>query len=637
MTSYVITSPEGKKFRVTAPEGASQDQVLAYARSKFSAPDQNASEFPPVTAAPEDPPAAKSVPAMYTPSGERPLIDDMGAAVAGNPVTRFALGAASPVIGALQLKANTDPIFRATGMHTIINERVKQLEDMKQRGMAMTGDEGFDAYGMGGAVVNPAGLAVGGAIPQAANWLQRVIQGSNIGTGMALATPDTSNPQTLSDVLKNAVERGGIGGIAGAAAVPVGALLSGGARMVGNVLRPFLPGGTEKIAGRTAIEASGPRTPQVVQALDQNRAIVPGSQGTAGEVAVPAGSAEFAALQKLVHGRMPSEYDAIARAQDAARVGAVRSVGQTPADLAAAEAARKAQAATDYTAAFAQPLKADPMLAVLAKNPYFKDAIPDAIKLAQANGINPKTDLTQFLHYVKLSLDKQLTRTGETALSRTEQGVVQNVQKQLVDWLGKNNPMYENARAAFAASSKPINHMQIGQELERKLTPALADFDATPAQRAAVYAQGLRDAPGTIKRATGDARYDDLSQILNPQQIRAVESVAEDLARKARYAQLASEGGEKIASQIGKEFQSIKVPGLLDRTTMVVRTVLNRMEGKATEKTLDYLAAKMQDPAEMARIMRAATAAEKRYLTDAFNAIAAANVATRKPEDRASE
>src|SRR5690606_32142009 len=36
MPNYIVTSPDGKKFRVTAPEGATQEQILAYAQSQFS-------------------------------------------------------------------------------------------------------------------------------------------------------------------------------------------------------------------------------------------------------------------------------------------------------------------------------------------------------------------------------------------------------------------------------------------------------------------------------------------------------------------------------------------------------------------------------------------------------------------------
>jgi len=35
MPSYVVTAPDGKKFRITAPDGTTQDQVMAFAQSKL--------------------------------------------------------------------------------------------------------------------------------------------------------------------------------------------------------------------------------------------------------------------------------------------------------------------------------------------------------------------------------------------------------------------------------------------------------------------------------------------------------------------------------------------------------------------------------------------------------------------------
>lgn len=37
MPDFLVTNPEGQKFKITAPEGATQDQALAYAQAKFSA------------------------------------------------------------------------------------------------------------------------------------------------------------------------------------------------------------------------------------------------------------------------------------------------------------------------------------------------------------------------------------------------------------------------------------------------------------------------------------------------------------------------------------------------------------------------------------------------------------------------
>lgn len=49
MPTYVITAPDGKEYEVEAPEGASQDQVLAYAKANYSSADA------PKTAAPATP------------------------------------------------------------------------------------------------------------------------------------------------------------------------------------------------------------------------------------------------------------------------------------------------------------------------------------------------------------------------------------------------------------------------------------------------------------------------------------------------------------------------------------------------------------------------------------------------------
>lgn len=40
MTSFVVTAPNGKKYKITAPQGATKEQVLAYAQQQFAAPQQ---------------------------------------------------------------------------------------------------------------------------------------------------------------------------------------------------------------------------------------------------------------------------------------------------------------------------------------------------------------------------------------------------------------------------------------------------------------------------------------------------------------------------------------------------------------------------------------------------------------------
>ena len=47
MPNYLVTSPDGKKFKITAPEGATQDQVLSYAKAHWGSLGGAAPSTPP--------------------------------------------------------------------------------------------------------------------------------------------------------------------------------------------------------------------------------------------------------------------------------------------------------------------------------------------------------------------------------------------------------------------------------------------------------------------------------------------------------------------------------------------------------------------------------------------------------------
>src|SRR5947209_14697922 len=182
MPKYQITSPEGKTFEITAPEGASQDEVLAYAKANFSpksdpsAAEQVASD--PITQGAKAEIAAAAGPKVMgvdLPSPE---------AVAGNPVTRFALGAASPILGAAQLGA--EAFGDKTGTQTL-----NVVEELKKRGMQGYGDK-YDVSGIVGNVLSPAFLAAAKIAP-AANLAGKVGQGAEVGAAAGLTAPVTGS------------------------------------------------------------------------------------------------------------------------------------------------------------------------------------------------------------------------------------------------------------------------------------------------------------------------------------------------------------------------------------------------------------------------------------------------------------
>jgi hypothetical protein len=518
--------------------------------------------------------------------------------IAGSPVTRFALGAASPFLAAGQLLDQ--------GMKKVLPESAYQLlrpelgraqegvAPLVKTGREARGSEGVDFANMAGSMAGPAGIAAFKA-PLAATLAGKAGQGAAIGGLFGLGTP-TEGTENFAAEKAGQV---GMGATVGAVLPPAISGVASAGRAVRNVIDPWLPGGVERVVGRTANKAAGDKRSEVLQALLQNRQLAPGTVG-AGEVAAPAGSAEFSALQRVVEPLKPTAYRDMAQGADQARVAAIKSVGQDKAALDAALGTRSANAQANYGQAYQQAVKADPQLAALSKNPYFNDAVPDALKLAEANGVNPKTDLTQFLHYVKLSLDKQVGRTGDTALSTTEKQAVQGVREKLIEWMSTKNPAYDAARAQFAADSKPINQMKVGQYLENKLVSPLTDEGSRPA----LFAQAVRDAPGTLKKATGFNRYDDIADVLTQQQTQTVKNVGQDLARKADYEDLSRRGADAARDIIGAGTPKVPASGMFNPKYSVARAIINRLTGKVEGKSLEALAQKMQDPEEMARLMQ---------------------------------
>lgn len=360
------------------------------------------------------------------------------------------------------------------------------------------------------------------------------------------------------------------------------------------------------------LEAAEGRAPEIIQQLRApDIEIVSGSAPTAAQAASPLNITKFSALGASAEKALPTPYYERGLAQEAARVNAMRSVGGTPADLSRAVTAREAATAPLYQAAEARAFRADPQLMQLADDPYIKQALPDAVKLSQSQGVSFANNPTKFIHNVKISLDKMLTRTGDTALARGERAQVMDVKNRLVGWLEGKAPEYQQARQTYANMSKPINQMEVGQYLEGKLTTPL-----DVGERANVFATAVKDAAGTIKRATtSEARFKALTDILEPDQVRVVEAIRDDLARAAKTKQQAKAGAgaaPKATELASVAERGLRMPNLLNRVTAVANDIMSRLRGKIDSKLAIQLAAEMLDPEAAAAALEKAIKSEQR-------------------------
>ena len=357
------------------------------------------------------------------------------------------------------------------------------------------------------------------------------------------------------------------------------------------------------------MEAAEGRAPELIAQLRAPGEIVPGSRPTAAQQASPLGLTKFSAMGEASTKAKPSEYLARANEAEAARLASLRTVGGTPADRTAAVTARRAATDPLYAAAETQKFRADPKLMQLADDPYIKQAMPDAARLSASQGVTFDSNPTRYIHNVKISLDKMLTKTGETALASTERAQVAKVKTQLVNWLESKAPEYGAARTTFAEKSKPINQMEVGQYLEGKLTAPLEGA----AERAGAFATAVRDAPGTLKRATtGEARYKELTDVLTPEQAGVVNAIRDDLNRVQTTKTQAQRGASaaprisQLASQIGD------APAVLNRVVTIANTIFNRLQGQIDRKLAIEIATEMLDPKVAAAAIEKAATRERR-------------------------
>lgn len=393
------------------------------------------------------------------------------------------------------------------------------------------------------------------------------------------------------------------------------------------------------------MEAAEGRQQQIINELRRNQVLVPGSFPTAGEAAVGAGATQFARLQQEL-ANLPSArsaYFAREQAQEAARRQAVGQVARTEADLASAEAARQRTAGVNYPLAFSKIVKSDDTFRGLLGRPSIGKVIDRARNIAREYGdefkfgedvpeqripssiIGPDgqpisetiipQQVSEFpvksLHYMKMAFDDLIKDPSLSGIGAQEARAISGTREQFIRWLENNVPEYKTAREAFAAQSVPINQMEIGQYLLRKIGSAL------DVERAVPYAEALREAPTTIKRAVGGPRYQDLEKILTPDQVKILEGVRDDLARGKLFKGMAkgpvdtaTKGATPFTSAMIDVTGSAVMPSLLNRTAMIANTIFRRMQGKMDRKMSMDLAMTMLNPAQTADLLEQAARME---------------------------
>jgi Transglycosylase SLT domain len=494
---------------------------------------------------------------------------------------------------------------------------------------------GFAGNFTGNALIAAPALAIPGANTIAGSTL--------IGGSLGAIQPVASDESQL--------EHMGYGAAGGTLGNLVGRVLRAIAKGGKALVEPFYESGQKQVVGRT-LQRFASDADAAARNAGRARVYISGSNPTLGEAS---GDAGLAQLQRGAQSVDPQIGGALAEremANNAARISAIRGIAQNEPAREAAVSAREAATKPLYDAAKALTVEADDTLRELLKRPSMQKAwaraetlakeAGETIRLGQdtpaqqvATGLldasgNPIQTLVpaqsarytgQGLHYLKMALDDLLDNPAQSGIGRNELRALAATRAELGRWLETNLVPYGQARATYAALSKPINQMDVGHYLYNKMQPALADFGTVPRTRAEMYANALRNAEQTVKNATGFEQP--LEAVMTRGQMKTLTGVGKDLARRATAQDLGRSVGSNTAQNLASQNilrQTIGPLGLPEswaEATLLrefMRPVQFAYKGAAEPKIQEALARALLDPKYAATLMKSVAPEEQQLL-----------------------
>lgn len=453
----------------------------------------------------------------------------------------------------------------------------------------------------------------------AANIPLMFIPGGNTVKGAALIGAGSGFAMNRGD-LKERSKHGAIGAAGGA----IGAALPYSLNLAGKILAPFgsLPQ-KEKIAG-TALNRVVGNNSAVIARLENPTQLVNGSLPTTAEAAQSGG---LSALQRFTEQANPEDF-AFRRMQNAnARTAAIKKIAGDDSRMANALERREALTSPLYNAAKAKNVPIDAELTSLLRRPSMKTALSHAENIAAEQGMPIDSALKKAildgdvsanisgegLHWLKIGLDA-LRKDPKNPLEGQSLRALEGTINQFGKWRERNIPEYAIAQQGYQLLSKPINRMEIGQDLLKKVNPALTNYGPLTRETAQSFAKALQESAQTAKKATG-FKGATIENTLTPAQLQTLNNVAADLSRKAS----ADELGRGIGSNT---FQNLAMNGIAEAAgipsfvsgllqTLPTKYMVNSagMVGKKLyagpeEELRSIISRAMLNPKEAARIMK---------------------------------
>jgi hypothetical protein len=349
---------------------------------------------------------------------------------------------------------------------------------------------------------------------------------------------------------------------------------------------------------RNALTEEG-RTPQnLVAAQNALRNAPPGA--TVRQSLADVMSPQIQYLGEMVEAKTaPGKAETVRRAGVEQRKASLQAV--TP-DLQTAEALRANAAGPLYTAA------TQPTIAV-ATAPL----VQNIDSLLAANPGNAK--LVSALNQVKTGLEAStnaqqvssvLDNIKDLIASKDNKFIVKNLTALKSD-IEKTLPGYAQAQQVFAATSGPVNQSRVLGAMQDVLQQPLG-----VGERAGPFMTAMgRGENALLKKSTGSARFNELSDVLTPGQMKVVGEVESGLLRDAEVAAQTRAGAEAMKIILDTNRSNFRLPDFMSVKVTLANNMLQILEGRLNNKVMSELEKGFASNTSFADLMKKVPASDR--------------------------
>jgi len=393
-----------------------------------------------------------------------------------------------------------------------------------------------------------------------------------------------------------------------------------GAKGAGNVIDALAGQRAAARAGnivRNALTEEG-RTPQNLAAARNALAAAPAGM-TVRQALADVTSPQVQYLGESVEAKTaPGRALAVQNAQEADRMA--RLQGITP-DLQTAEAMRANVSGPLYTAA-TQPGMAINVAPLTQQIDMLLAANPGNAKLVSAlnqvkTGLESSADAQQ--------VSSVLDNLKDLIASKDNKFIVKNL-------IGVKNtieqalPGYQKAQQVFAAASPPVNQAKVLGAMQNVLEQPLG-----VGERAGPFMTAIgRGESALLKKSTGVPRYEELSQVLSPQQMNVVKGVESELKRNAEVVRQTQAGAEAMKIILDANQSKFRLPSFLDVKVTLTNQMLDILKDKMSANVMKELEKGFQSAKSFEDLMNKVPASERldvlRALGQAHNQLSPAKL-----------